>query len=445
MASHANISSRGTIENLLNLGFTLYDYLNELNDNALDAGARTVLIQIDTSTRTLTVSDDGKGMDKAGLTSALCINNTKPASEAIGLRGLGLKAGLVGLSGGLTSTLILSKKAGCEPCEVEADWPKAMREDLWNPSPAWLSRHYGSIWDKNKLNDEHGTVIWIRLPEETIQGLKKQDLLTDLGRTYETHLRRGVVMQVAIDGMVQAPLMTRAMGYEEAEFKTETPLRLLRDPTANETRVYFIHHSLRPIWSDWVRIDPADEKKKIRDYQTAIESGFVCEGEFTLRSAYNPDWNPPADADGRRAPCDGYIVPCRDGRYLRTIKGEAPHSYHHQKRRVYDSLRTALDFTHANDNEIGVQVNKSAVTRERINPLLLVTLNRIIMDWVAKLYKDLREIPEVDPAAEFEARIKRAKRQLTSLARARRERFLEEFEQWMHSWDEEDDEEESDE
>ena len=436
MASHANISSRGTIENLLNLGFTLYDYLNELNDNALDAGAKTILLRLDTVTRTLTLSDDGKGMDKADLASALCINNTKPASEAIGLRGLGLKAGLVGLSGGLTSTLILSKKRGCEACEVEADWPRAMRENLWNPSPAYLSRHYGAVWDKNKLNDEHGTILQIVLPEETFQGLlQTEKLLAELGRTYELHIRSGVSIQVAVDGVVQFPTMTRAVGYAEAVYKAETPLRLLRNPQTKETRVYYIHQSLRPIWTDWVRINPANDKKTLRDHEAALGEGFVCEGEFTLRSVYNPAWNPPVAEGGERAGCDGYIAPCRDRRFLRAIKTEFPASGDYQKRRMYATSRHGLEFTHANDNEIGVQVNKSAVTPEKINPALWAAVQKIVSNWVTKLYKDLREVPEVGPEAAFDLWLKRTRTRVRAIALVQRERFLAELEHWLDDWD----------
>jgi hypothetical protein len=442
MASHANISSTGTIENLLNLGFTLYDYLNELNDNALDAGAKTILLRLDTVTRTLTLSDDGKGMDKADLTAALCINNTKPASDAIGLRGLGLKAGLVGLSGGRTVTLILSKKKGCEACEVEADWPKAMRDNLWNPSPAYLSRHYGDVWDRNKLNDEHGTIIRITLPEETFQGLLKPELLAELGRTYETRIRGGVTFQVAVDGVVEFPTMARAVGYADAVYRAETPIRLMRNPATGEMRAYLLHRSFRPIWTDWVRINPADDKKKLRDMEAAEAAGFMCEGEFTLQSVYNPAWNPPvAEGDERRPECDGYIAPCRDGRFLRPIKTQFPSSGDYQKRRMYACTRHALNFTHQVDTHIGVQVNKSAVTPEKINPLLWAAVNRVITDWVAKLYKDLREAPGANPDAEFELWLKRTRTRVRAIALVERERFLAELEHFLDDWD--DDEEDA--
>ena len=64
MPSQSNISPSGTIQNLLNLGFTQTNALCELIDNSLDAGAKHIKIVVNTERRNLMIVDDGCGMNK---------------------------------------------------------------------------------------------------------------------------------------------------------------------------------------------------------------------------------------------------------------------------------------------------------------------------------------------------------------------------------------------
>lgn len=442
MSTRVNISSSGTIENLLNLGFTLQDALHELIDNSLDAGATSIRIRFRTAQRTLTLADNGRGMNKTELTEALCINNTKPASNAIGLRGLGLKAGHAVLSKLTQSTRIMSKKRREDVYEVEANWPEAIAANTWSPTPHPISARNLSLWESGTLDGEHGTVTTIPVPESVIASLLKDEcspLLAEIGRTYEAYIREGVSILVDVDGVAHVPTLSAAVGWEDSpeDMRNETPIKILRNPATGEKRVYYEHKSLRPVWTDLVRENPADEKKFVRDYQEALAGGFVEVGEFTVLSNYKREWNPALPVGGRPADrlpyAQGYIAPCRDGRYLRPIDLIFPASGDYERRRVYASSRHSLEFPHACDSFIGVQVNKSDITRENIDADLYRIVEKVVRNWVNKLYASrLKVAREVDGGdAELERRLKTLDKVFKQYARTHGMQFLDDFEQWV--------------
>lgn len=438
MATHVKISSAGTLENLLNLGFTFQDALDELLDNSLDAHATRIALRFNTTDRTLIIADNANGMTKTELTNALFINNTKPASNSIGLRGVGLKAGHAVLSRLLQPTRVLTKKTGNYVYEAELDWPESIRANMWAPSPHEISGRTLPIWEANVLNPDHGTVTVLPVPDVTLASLLKNDgasLRAEIGRTYETHIRNGVSIVIDVDGVLSTPDMTLALGWEDAPdtMHNETPIHILRNPATGEKRVYYEHRSLRPVWTGMVREDPGNEKKILRDYHTAMTEGFVTEGEFVVKSVYDREWNPPATEGRERLPyTPGYIAPCRDGRYLRAIPLVFPSQGDYEGRRVYASSRHSLEFSYAHDNSIGVQVNKNDITPENIDPDLYKVVESLVKKWTHKLYTSrLKTVREAGADAELERRITRTTKLVKLLARRHGLHFLDEFDQWV--------------
>jgi len=440
MATPVKISSAGTLENLLNIGYTFQDALDELLDNSLDARATRIALRFNTVDRTLIIADNARGMTKNKLASALFINNTKPASNSIGLRGVGLKAGHAVLSRLAQPTRILTKEEGHYVYEVELDWPESIRANMWAPTPHEISGRMLPVWEANAITPEHGTVMIIPVPDVTLAALLKNDgatLRTELGRTYETRIRDGVSILIDIDGVLSAPDMSLALAWEDApeDMRNETPIHILRNPATGEKRVYYEHRSLRPVWTGMVREDPANEKKTLRDYHAALADGFVTEGEFNLKSVYDRDWNPPATEGRDRLPyAPGYIAPCRDGRYLRAIPLVFPSQGDYEGRRVYASSRHSLEFSYTHDDSIGVQVNKNDITPENIDAGLYKVVESLAKKWTHKLYTGrLKTAREVGPDADLERRLARTSKTLKFLARRYGAHFLDEFDQWIET------------
>ena len=73
--SHTNtidIDVAGTLQGLLDLGFNLRACDGEMNDNALDASAKNLVIDIYPEKKIIIYSDDGNGMNKQEL-EASCV------------------------------------------------------------------------------------------------------------------------------------------------------------------------------------------------------------------------------------------------------------------------------------------------------------------------------------------------------------------------------------
>jgi hypothetical protein len=453
MPSQSNISPSGTIQNLLNLGFTQIDALCELIDNSLDANAKHIRVNLDSKTYRLMLADNGNGMDKSELTSALRINATKPASEIIGLRGLGLKAGHAVLSKTVNSTQIFSQKKDCDVFEVELDWPSSITADVWNPAPHSISARSLSEWETNRIECSHGTLTVIQMTQDSFESLLKHGIsfvLKEIGRTYEQYISEGTVIHVVLDGEQHSPDMSLAINWTTVPplLRTETSVKILKHPITGEKRVYWLHSSGRPVWTDMVREDPQDPKKMIRDHQQSLTDGFMHEGEFMVRSAYKPEWNPPPVADGegvRPSYVKGFIAPCRDKRFLRPMETEFPCSGDYEGRRLYASTRHSIEFTHANDSTFGVQVNKSDVTRENIDSELLHVVEKLTKAWATKLYRDSFKAARVaGPDAEFQRKMKIAVKRFKRDLLAYGEQFIEEYLNWVEtSYDDDDDDDDS--
>lgn len=453
MSSPVSISPSGTLRSLLSLGFTLQDALHELIDNAFDAGATAIRIRLSTADSHLYIDDNGRGMNAETLTRCMRIFNTKVASESIGLRGVGVKAGHAVLSDEKAATRIFSKTAHEEDAfEICADWPLCIEKDVWNPIASEVSARRLPIWIDGRLNSDHGTVMAIPMPTTSFTHLLETlpKVLEDIGYTYESHLLGGSSITVQVDGApARTPILSAGMGWDTtpAHLRTEVPIEVWRNEETGAVRIYYRYISLRPIWTDMVRSNPENPKKKpLRDY--GEDDDFVCVGRFVMRSTFNPAWNPAhSEEEGVRAPfTEGYIAFRRHTRALRPLTMEVPQTGDYEKRRVVGASRHTVDFDHTADSLVGVEVNKSAITPGNICAPLLASVKRLAAEWAGKVYESTFKVhSEAEP--EDVAFARRLKSMLKSLklraTGVQRDEFLDTLEEMMSEWDCRDSDDES--
>src|SRR5437899_1740954 len=119
----------GTVRALSRIGYDLQDALADLIDNSVDAGAGRVEITIfrnDESVTSVTIADDGKGMDgnalKVGMQFA---GRTDHASSDLGVYGMGLKSASFSQCETLT---VISRQGGTVSAarwsveQIDKDW-----------------------------------------------------------------------------------------------------------------------------------------------------------------------------------------------------------------------------------------------------------------------------------------------------------------------------------
>lgn len=433
-STRSNISPSGTIKNLLNLGFTLHDAIKEIIDNSLDARATRVRIRLFPSANKIDIDDDGEGMDLIKLTNALRINDVKPASENIGLRGLGLKAAHCVLSNEEDATLIMTKMSKSARCEIDADWPNALKEDYYDPRAIRGSEDNRPIWDAGCINPDHGTTTSIPMPPTKFAELMTSlpELLKSIGFTYEKFINAGKVIEVEVDGVAHPLDMSSALSWETTpnNRRYEVPITILQNPITKESRVYHRHESHKPVRTEMVRynLNANANPKILRDYQSTLDGGFEEIATMKMRGAYNEAWNPPETADNAR-PQPGYIALCRDKRFLRPIYNDSAKAGDFGGRGVWEASRHSLEFTHAADDLIRIEVNKSSVTPENIHPLLLETMRKFAKEWSNKIYKAHFRTDTDDPGAELRNTVTRQFRQLKVVIDSRPNEFLNKFDE----------------
>ena len=179
------------IESLRGLGYSLPTALADLIDNSIAAGANTVRIDFiwKADQSTLTLLDDGTGMDAAGLEQAMRLGNMSPLQDRnandLGRFGLGLKTASFSQARLLT---VATKRSGAkaECLRWDLDFLADPRNDGWflleGPAPG-SDQHLTAL-----DNVEHGTLVILeRLDRLVTRGFGPQEFLDSIDRV-EAHL-----------------------------------------------------------------------------------------------------------------------------------------------------------------------------------------------------------------------------------------------------------------
>lgn len=178
------------IEALRGLGYSTATALADIIDNSIAAGAGRVDVQFSWSGQnsTVTVLDDGNGMNETELDMAMRLGERNPleerASHDLGRFGLGLKTASFSQCRRLT---VASLKAGLTSClHWDLDVLAASDDDGWHliEGPAEGSESRLELL----AGQTHGTlVLWEKLDRIVTAGFTEQDFL-DLVDRVEQHL-----------------------------------------------------------------------------------------------------------------------------------------------------------------------------------------------------------------------------------------------------------------
>jgi len=392
-----NISISGLLRSTKTKGFTTHGALKEITDNSFDALATKIAIRVNTTTRELIVSDNGAGMNNAVADKAYCLHNDKTASSKNGLYGIGKSAAEGMLSNLESATMTVTKAAGGRMYEITAEWPSAIATNTWNPRASGASSDIGApLWDREALDPDHGTVVSIPMTQMMCNEIVSEmpDIIRGICFAYQDH--RDVVISVSIDGVDQPMDHSDTLGWNDvdADQRGSTSLEIWCKSDAPN----YVYHSeggemVRLNWDavtkDGVHKD-ALQSARIHDYASMLDAGYSLHGKFDLRTVYNPRWNPdPVDDDDNVQRPEfkrGHLSFRRNMRYLARFDAVIPASGDYERRRTLGSVRSSLDFTHICDKFIKTEGNKSNVTKDNVDKLLLRTAMALIRKWSIAYY-----------------------------------------------------------
>lgn len=394
----SNISIPGLLRSTKTKGFTTQGALHELIDNSIDAGATIIDIKFDSTSKTLVISDNGNGMDKKQADKAYCIHNDKPASDKIGLFGVGKTVAEGVLSDLKSTTMTITKSETGRLLEISADWPSSISTGTWNPISHGASADIGlPMWKNQAVNLSHGTVVFIQMTPDSFDKFTSEieKLVGEICYTYQDVVNT-IRINLFIDGVQQEMNYTDGLGWNLVDDEKRNITRIeVWTKEGSETRVFhnegseMVRFNRNAKTSTGTSKDPLTATR-LKDYTSSIEEGYICKANFQLRSVYNPIWNPElvqSDSDETRPDFTrGYLSFRRGNRHLKRLDGEVPNSGDFERRRVLGSARHSLDYTYTADEFLRTEGNKSNVTKDNVDKDLMWTVRALARKWSTVYY-----------------------------------------------------------
>lgn len=201
--THANDPNAGRlIESLRHLGYSNYEALADLVDNALDADATSisVIVQKHGGTHQIAVVDDGRGMSKSVLDQAMRLGSdtTRDINSDLGKFGMGL----------VTASLSIARKCHVLTCGEDGLWSSAWDIDEILSQKRFVKHFAAATADEHSLFREYlgakrtGTVVILtkcdNLSNKSTTSFANT-LRNHLGRVHRYFISAGTTIAVNAD------------------------------------------------------------------------------------------------------------------------------------------------------------------------------------------------------------------------------------------------------
>jgi hypothetical protein len=175
------------LDGLCNANHTFEKTLGEVIDNAFDAGATDVSIDL-RKKRSITVSDNGAGCDDLSVMAALG-HRKQHKSTKLGRYGLGLKEAAFWW-GGILHTLAIQSTCSGVTRELRVDWGRVQKARSWKVA--------GALHERAAAVGDRGTSIRVepltKIPSDPSRTISM------LGYIYAPAIKQGRTIRVAING-----------------------------------------------------------------------------------------------------------------------------------------------------------------------------------------------------------------------------------------------------
>jgi hypothetical protein len=232
------------------------------------------------------------------------------------------------------------------------------------------------------------------------------NILRGIGYVYQD--RRDVNIVVSVDGIDHMIDYSDAIGWSDVEPEQSTTIPL--EIWCKDGEMNRVYHSEDGEMVRFNRdaVNPAGrsrdvvQAKRIRDYNSATDSGYSKQGEFALRIVYNPSWNAQ-----RLDFIRGHLSFRRNRRHLARFDTDVPSAGDYERRRVLGATRCSLDYTYTSDKFVRAEGNKSNVTKANVDQSLLRTVRDLARKWADAYYKRFIAPARVENVVEIENSVPR--------------------------------------
>jgi hypothetical protein len=421
MANSSNIDIPGLLRNSLNGGVGILAAISEEIDNSLSAGSSEIRMALLLDSNELIISDDGEGMTRDELKQSCCLHSRNvSSSDRHGRFGFGGKQSqitMTNLEGPVTK---FSSTGGCIS-QITIDFPEILRTGVYYPHPHGIERERQNIWDNNAIKpQESGTVIHMVVPN------KKRNELHDLmlnntvaglrfnfATRYRDALERGVNICIRIDNVDQYRL------FPIDRMCSWAP------PTTTMRETYYMDIMTHNETDETVSViipteGPCTCLDKLNKNFVPVSSELLNTstviGRATCTLAYSNEWNRvEKDALEKNG-----IIPLnkgqsgigkfrtetngtelvRNGKVIKHFPTKEKKSGDHDLGIQTAQTRMRIEFqaNESMDTHFNVQVNKSQVNEDLINPNVWKTIERIKQRFISECAKMIQEMDAPAPA-----------------------------------------------
>lgn len=419
--SASSISFAGFIISMMEIGFTLWQCMNEKLENSDSANAANMRITLQDGK--LVIADDGNGMNEEEMkTCGRFHNRTSSAADKHGTKGVGGNIADINLSGGGRVTYC-SKSASSSSQRVtsmELNYGVDTEEE-YRPRPQEAPRRIEEeVWDKYSLNKEHSGTVQLyetvprKIYKELCESIKSNDVIHSFRRiwsfTYESLLRSGKTIIFDIEGEEFTIHPIDMMKYGETDESNRhiddcSIWKKTIDAQNEETRVYYTNPRGKLCYRDYSNSNKGNETAQARPEQ----DGFTKIGDFTITHTYNENWRELHKEEMARNGID--LVGCNEQDFLNNIGGgvvtiarnrkhvcQFPTSqtgesasyipYHQKSKHLLD-----YDASDTMDGLFNIQLNKSSLVRDNIQKEVMRTIHYLNRKFIGKM-KTLTEKQE---------------------------------------------------
>ena len=422
--SASSISFTGFIRSMMEIGFTLWQCMNEKLENSDSANAANMKITLQDGK--LIIADDGKGMNEDEMKTCGRFHN-RSTSSAIkhGTKGVGGNIADINLSG-RGRVMYCSKSASSQRItSMELNYGVDTEEE-YRPRPQEApARVERDIWDKYSLDrTRSGTVqLYETVPpkiyKQLVESIKANDIVQSFRRiwafTYESILRSGKTIVFDVEGEEYTIHPIDMMKYNETDESNRhidhcSIWKKTIDAQNEETRVYYTNSKGKLCYRDYSNSKKGNETAQARPEQY----GFTKIGDFMIMHTHNQNWRELHKEE--MAQNEINVEHCSDQNFLNHIGGGVLTIARNRKHvcsfptcqtgesasyiPYHQNSKHLLDYD-ANDTMDGlfnIQLNKSSLVRDNIQKEVIQTIDHLNRKFIGKM-KTITEKQEQETAA----------------------------------------------
>jgi hypothetical protein len=428
--SASSIDFIGFIISMMEIGFTLWQCVNEKIENSDSANAKNIKITLRDGK--MVIADDADGMNREVM-SDRCGKFHKRSSASAnkhGTKGVGGNIADINLSRA-GRVIYCSKTASDETLTYMELNYSAQTEEEYRPRPQEApARVERDIWNRYAINASgSGTVQVIenmppKIYKQLVESIKANDIVQSFRRiwafTYESILRSGKTIVFDVEGEEYTIHPIDMMKYHETDVSNRhidhcSIWKKTIDEENEETRLYYINSKGKPCYRDYSK----NSKKGKESTAQPQPDGFTKIGDFTITHTYNQNWRQLHKDEMERNGIN--IEHCTNQNLLNHIGGgvltvarnikhvdQFPTSqtgesasdipYHQNSKHLLD-----YEASDIMDGLFNIQLNKSSLVRENIPKEVMKTIHYLNHEFIKKMKSQKEKQEEVLLAAAMAA------------------------------------------